>query len=398
MPRYSYEGTHLNGDRAAGIVRAADTEALRLHLFGQGIIASQIVETLHPVEQEFLAFYKGNELTRMTRQLSLLLKSKIPALEAFSLVIDQAGDQRLRRVFAEIYRQLESGKSVADSLAIFRGIFTDVYRSMVYAGEVSGQLDTAFERIADYRERSEALTRKVRAALTYPVMVLFVAALVISVLFLYVIPIFVSMYENFGVTIPSLTQTIIDISAFFQNQIMLIIGLLVIILLISVVTMRTQRFQYEWDKLMYRIPFLSAIVVKTVTARFSRSMGELLLAGVDIVHATEIAAQSTGNRYVIERLEAVKSDLIIGQSLTIACEKLQLFSKPLLRLIASGEKTGQLGEMLVRSAEYYEAELSIQLQTLTTLLEPIVIVVLGLIISVILIAMYLPLFGLVDAI
>jgi len=290
---------------------------------------------------------------------------------------------------------VQSGRSLAESFRDYPILFDELYTSMIEAGESSGNLDFAFDSIATYREKHEAITRKVKSAMAYPLLVILVAIIVVFALVLYVVPVFSSMYENFDAELPALTQLVVQISNSLRGNMVYYVSGFVVLLAGLVGLSTTRKFQYMCHVLLMRMPFVGRITSKVVTARFARTMGSLLTSGVDILVALEIAAKTTGNRYVTSTVLPAGLQLVEGKSLTEALESTKVFPRAVLRLTASGEKTGQLGEMLTRAADYYDSETDAEITTITSLIEPIIIIMLGIFVAFILIAMYLPLFDLV---
>ena len=259
-------------------------------------------------------------------------------------------------------------------------------------------LDFAFENIASYREKHEAAARKIKSVLAYPLVVILVAILVVSALILYVVPVFSSMYENFNAELPALTQAVVGVSNSLRDNIVYYSLGIMLFGVLGIGVAVTSRFKYYSHMALVRLPILRNLTTKLVSARFCRTMGTLLTSGVDILLALQIAGKTTGNSYVAARIEPAGLHLVEGKSFTEAIRSTSLFPKAVLRLSASGEKTGQLGEMLSRAADYFESETDSEITTLTTLIEPALIVILGVFVAFILIAMYLPLFDLVGTI
>lgn len=398
MPRYTYSGRNMDGTSVQGQLAALDVSDLEAKLIERGIYLETSRPALTPFRQHLLRRFRAAELTRVTRQLQILLQSKVSVLEALDLVTDQIKDHSLRSIFGGVKAQVESGRTVAEALRDYPLLFDDLYTGMVEAGETSGRLDFAFDRIAGYREKTEATMRKVKSALAYPLLVILVAVCVVLALVLYVVPVFSSMYENFNAELPSLTRAVVGISTalranagyFITFAIMLLAGLFAATL--------TKRCRMIFDKLLVRTPLIRNLTIKIVSARFCRTMGSLLTGGVDILYALRISAKTTSNLYVTALLEPTELLLVEGKSLTDALQSVGMFPKAVLKLTASGEKTGQLGDMLSRAADYYESETDAEITTLTSLIEPMIIIILGGLVAFILIAMYLPLFELVGTV
>jgi type IV pilus assembly protein PilC len=397
MPRYRYSGKRIDGATVEGFTVASDRTDLEVHLMDQGIYLQSARLALNDWQQWLLRRFRASELTRVTRQLHILLQSKVTVVEALDLVVDQIKDRSLRSVFEGVLAQVESGRSLAESFRDYPVLFDDLYSSMAEAGESSGQLDFAFDNIASYREKREATTRKIRTAMAYPLLVIIVAMLVVFALVLYVVPVFSSMYENFNAELPALTRLIVGLSNIMRSYLVYILLAFVTVFVTGVWLSTTAGFQYRVHMMLVRTPLLRRLTIKIVTARFCRTMGTLLTSGVNILKALEIASKTTGNRFVSASLEPAGVQLVEGKSFTEAIASTGLFPKAVLKLSASGEKTGQLGPMLTRAADYYDSETDAEITTITSLIEPIIIIFLGVLVAFILIAMYLPLFDLVNA-
>jgi len=398
MQKYQYSGKTLDGKPVSGVINAIDSTDLESKLMNQGVFVLEYGPASSRLRQTIIHFFKQTEITRITRQMSLLLSSEVAILEVLELIREQINDRTLKQMFDDINKQIEAGRSVADAFGAYPVVFDTSYVSTIRAGESSGRLGLAFDRVATYREKSEEVTKKIRSALAYPLLVVFVAVLVILALVIYIVPVFSSMYENFGAELPVLTQKVVGVSNFFRETIGYWLGLVFLLIITIPLLSLSARVKYIWHKSLTRIPLIGSLVVRVITARFSRTMGSLLSSGVDIIYALEIASKSTGNTYVETKLQPAQNQLAEGKSFTGVIEETNIFPKAMLRLTASGEKTGRLGEMLTRTADFYEKETDNQITTVTSLVEPIIILILGIFIAFILMAMYLPLFDLVQVV
>lgn len=395
MSTYRYTGKHADGSHVEGTLTASDPSDLELRLLNRGINLEKSALSFDPWQRFVLQRFRRSEVTRITRQISLLLKSQISVLESLQLACEQVNDKALRQVFETIIRHVEGGRSVAQALGDYPFLFDKLYVSMVEAGELSGKLDFAFDTVATYREKYEQVTKKVKSALAYPALVVLVAILVVFALVLYIVPVFSSMYENFGAELPVLTGKVVAASAFLRESVWYWLMAIAALGGLTVAGSNSLSVRTGIDRYLLRVPLLKTLLVKIITARYCRTMGSLLNSGVDILAGLQIAARTTGNLHAGKQLQPVELALAQGKSLTESLEACGLFPKAMLRLTASGEKTGQLGEMLTRAADYYEGQTETELATLTTLVEPIIIVLLGVFIAFVLITIYLPLFDLV---
>lgn len=397
MPKYRFLGKRLDGATEEGTFSAVDPGELQTKLLDRGVFLNEYSPEIGGVRQFEMKILKRSEITRITRQLGILLKSRLQLVESLELVCDQIGDRRLRAVFGAIKGSVELGKSLTDSLRAYPGLFDELYVSMVESGELSGKLDFALEKIADYRENYETTVNKLRSALAYPALVVTVAVLAALALMLYVVPVFSSMYENFGAELPSLTRKVVAVSTLLKSSweywiLGLALGLSGLVLLVS-----RPRVRLRFDRVVLGAPIVGKLIVKVVAMRFCRTMGSLLTAGVDIIHAIRVASRTTGNAYARKSFAPVEVEVAEGKTLTEALSKIAFLPKPVLRLSGSGEKTGELGQMMTHAADFYEKETNTDVGTLTSLIEPAIIILLGIFIAFILVALYLPLFDLVSA-
>ncbi len=398
MPRYTYTGTLLDGQEVKGVLLAENPSDLEIKLVNRGITVAQVRPALSKIGQLSIKYLKAGEITKSTRQLAILLKSKIPLIESLSLVSEQIKDKSLRTIFRDIIKQVESGRSLAKAFSEYPLVFDELFTSMIEAGEISGNLEFSFDKLADYREKSEAMGRKVKSALAYPALVVAVAILVVFVLILYVVPVFSSMYENFGAELPKLTRYVVQISEYIRSSFWYWLSGMIVLSAAFLFFSASKQFRLLLERVSLKIPYVGGLVTKLISARFSRTLGSLLTAGVDIIYGLEVSTKSMGNLYATSLLANSGSQLMEGKTLTSVLDQTRIFPRTMLRMVESGEKTGQLGEMLTYAADFYEHETNSEISTLTTLIEPVVIIILGAFIAFILVAMYLPLFELVGTI
>ena len=398
MAQYHVLGRHLDGSEWRGDIRAEGTAELEAALLNRGIFIEDTVRSFDWWQKLLLQLLKRAEITRLTRQIGLLLESELPIIEVLALVRDQTGDRVVQDVLSDISGQVERGKPVAESFARYPALFDTLYISMLQAGESSGDLDRVFEQVADYREKREAVMGKVRSAMAYPLLVVTVAFVVVTALILYVVPVFASMYDNFGAELPALTQSVVGLSDNLRAYAGYWICGLAVLIGLGTTASLSDRARLWTHRLVFSIPSVGRLTRRVITARFCATMGSLLQSGVDIITAVGISSQTTGNMYVERRLRPVQDLLAQGKSFTESLASSAVLPKAVLRLTASGEKAGRLAHMLLRAAKYYERETEIQLSMLTSLMEPVIIIVLGGIIAFVLVAMYLPLFDLVGAV
>ncbi|MCX6826001.1 MAG: type II secretion system F family protein [candidate division Zixibacteria bacterium] len=395
MVYYRYWGKDLSGAKAEGLKRAKNPDDLESQLVEEGIFLKSftrrsigIITTLH-------GWSKKPEITHLTRRLAVLISSGIPILEAVQSIKELIDDRRLGAIFDEIISGIEAGESLHAAFGKYPEYFDTIYISLLETGEVSGTLDKSMERIASYRERAETISKKIRAAMAYPSLVLFVSFAVIFALVAYIIPIFSSMYSGFGMELPGLTQKIVGFSDLLKNSIWPVLFILLIIIVSFVGAYPTKRFKLIIGMILLKLPILKRISLKLATARFCRTLGTLLTSGLPLITAIPVAIKTSGNKFIQRRLERVPERLAEGTSLADTLMESKIFPRTVIRMTSVGESTGRLGEMFTRMADFFEAEVDTEITTMTSLIEPIVIIGLGLVIAVILLAMYLPLFDLI---
>lgn len=397
MPKYQYTGKYLNGQNAEGTLKANSPHQLQDLLLKRGVFLSSYIVAKSRLSQYILRGLRGKDVTRMTRQLAALAESSITFKESLESVREQITDKNLGEITDNIISSIESGRSIADSFRQFPIFFDTLFTSMLEAGEVSGTLDISLDRIASYRERTEETNKKIRSALAYPLLVLAVTILVIFIMVIYIIPIFATMYANFGTELPKLTQYVVSSSEWMRENTGIFFICIFLILIGTVFSFMNESVRYLFSAIQLKIPLIGRIQRKIINARFARTLGTLLQSGVSMLFSVEIAVKTTGNVFVQKKLSQMASVLSQGKSFTETASGFSIFSRTVIRMAAAGEKTGQLGKLLSKAADFYESEVDHEIGTLTTLFEPLIIVFLGVFIAFILVAMYLPLFDLMNA-
>ncbi|MCK5126288.1 MAG: type II secretion system F family protein [candidate division Zixibacteria bacterium] len=396
MPKYRYIGKLVDGQNVEGMLKADSPEDLQNILLKIGVFLTSYTISKSVINQYITRSLRSNDITRMTRQLAALSESGITFKDSLESVKEQITDKTLNEMLNDIAASVDSGRSIADSFRQFPVFFDTLFTSMIEAGEISGTLDVSLDRIATYRERSDDTNKKIRSALSYPLLVLMVTLLVVFVLVIYIIPIFASMYENFGTELPKLTQYVVAISEWAQDNIYVFLIALIIGAVGIILSILNSRVRYFISAIQLRIPFVGRILKKIINARFARTLGTLLQSGVPTLFSVEIAIKTTGNAYIQQKISDLTMLLSQGKSFTDTIGNYPVFSKTVIRMAAAGEKTGQLGKMLSKAADFYESEIDHEIGTLTTLFEPMIIIFLGVFIAFILVAMYLPLFDLMS--
>lgn len=399
MGKYKYQGFASDGKKIEGSIEADSEKEARKLLRRQSIRATKLsAPSIFELDLgEYLADkgltrpFGQPELMRFTRQLAILINAGVPILESLEILEQQEKNPALKKVVRNVSVQVEEGKSLYDAMLGQMG-FTKLYCSLVRAGESAGILDSILNKLAEFLEKAEKLKKQVKSALTYPVIVVIVGIAVVFGLMTFVVPQFVGILQESGQEIPWVTQTVIDISEFFQNYTLLLIVGLFSASMIFVNYIKTTAGKKQWDLITMKAPLFGMLVIKGNLGSFTRTLATMLSAGVPIIDALEICIETLDNTQIAKDLEKVRRAVIEGKSITDPLKRIRYFPPLVTQMIKVGESTGNLDQMLVKVADVFEEEVEELVQNLTKLIEPIILVVLGGIIGFVLIAMYLPIF------
>lgn len=398
MPRYSYKGKSVAGKAVEGELEAENLGA------AQALVKKRRIKDATVRKAGGGGFQIGTgiglkDLSRFTRQFSAMNQAGLPLIQCLDILSEQTENKALAQRIRKISTDIQGGGTLAESMEKHKPVFSELYCQMVRAGEAGGILDTILSRLADYQEAAEALRRKVKGALTYPVMVAIVAIGAVFALMTLVVPVFANMFKDMGGQLPTPTRVVMAISDFLKHNLWWILILIVgaVIGLLQAIK-RSPRFKYFWDGLMLKLPLFGDLQRKSAVARFCRTLGTLLSSGVPILDALTVTARTSGNVVleagIFRTVEAISG----GQSIAEPLKATGVFPPMVIQMIAVGERTGGLSDMLTRVSDFYDTEVEAAVDSLTSMLEPLVIVVLGGIIGAVLIAMYLPMFEMAGSI
>ncbi|HRE54246.1 MAG TPA: type II secretion system F family protein [Candidatus Competibacter sp.] len=397
-PTFKWEGTDKRGARIKGELRAANQSMIKAELRRQGIIPLRVRKKSKPL----LAFgdsIKSKDIMLFTRQLCTMLGSGIAVVQALDMVGNSNRKPKVKELILNIKGDVESGTSLSKAMAKHHLYFDDLYCSLVHAGEEAGVLEVLLDKIATYLEKSEALKAKVKKALTYPAIVLVFAFVVTAILLIFVIPTFEDLFKGFGAELPALTRFVIQVSQAFQEYWYLILGAPIVAIVSFIqARKRSEAFRKWLDRMVLKLPLIGDLVATAANARFARTLSTLFSGGVPLVDAMVSVAGATGN-YVYEKAVLDMRDAVsIGQQLNFAMRQSSLFPDMVIQMVAIGEEAGSLGDMLAKVADFYEAEVDQKVDTLTTMIEPLLMAFLAGIVGTLVIAMYLPIFKLASAV
>jgi type IV pilus assembly protein PilC len=394
---FRWEGRDKKGKRLKGRSLAPDEAALRADLRRQGIAPSRIRKQSNMMKSG--GRVKPMDIAVFSRQLATMLAAGIPLVQGFEIV--GAGHEKpaMQRLILDIKSDVEGGTSLHEALAKHPLYFDDLYINLVEAGEQAGALEGLLDKIASYKEKTEALKKKVTKALFYPAAVLVVAIVVTTILLIFVIPQFESLFKGFGADLPAFTQMVVNMSKFMQHQ-GWIVGIVAggAIYGFMYFHKRSRNMRRALDRMALKLPIIGPILVKSAIARFARTLSTMFAAGVPLVEAMQSVAGATGNIVYEEGTLRMKDEVATGQRLQRAMENTGLFPNMVVQMIAVGEESGSLDTMSSKVAEFYEAEVDNAVDSMASLMEPMIMAVLGVLVGGMVIAMYLPIFKLGQAI
>lgn len=388
---YEWEGKDRNGKIVRGEVRAGGEAMVNATLRRQGILVSKVKKRRLSGGKSI----KQKDIAIFTRQLSTMMRAGVPLLQAFDIVARGSPNPKLTRLLNEIRGDVETGTSLSTAFRKHPMYFDALYCNLVEAGEAGGILEALLDRLAIYQEKSVALKNKIRGALMYPIGVMVVAFIVLAVIMIFVVPAFKDVFKSFGADLPAPTLAVIAMSEFFVSYWYLIFGFLgggTYFFLQS--WKRSEKMQKTMDRLLLKIPIFGDLLYKSAVARWTRTLSTMFAAGVPLVEALDSVGGASGNAVFAEATEQIQRDVSTGSSLTTSMQSTNIFPSMVLQMSSIGEESGSLDHMLSKAAEFFEDEVDEMVKGLSSLMEPIIIVILGTMIGGIVVAMYLPIFKL----
>ena len=400
MPVFAYAGRALGGQAARGELSAADRNAAIVQLRTQGITVASIEEKkkAKALTEKRRKRITDKDLVVFTRQFATMIDAGLPLVQCLEILSAQVDNRSFGKVLNDVKMDVESGMTYADALKRQPKVFDNLYANMVSAGEAGGTLDVILQRLAKQMEKNAKLKGQVKSAMVYPAAILGIAVIVVSVLLVWVIPIFAKMFADFGGALPGPTQLVINMSEIMQKYIIFIlIGLGGLFWLLRRYY-KTPKGRLHIDATALKMPVLGDLIRKISVARFTRTLGTLIQSGVPIMDSLEIVAHTAGNKVVENSVLAARTSVGEGKTLADPIQKSGVFPPMVVQMISVGEATGALDAMLAKIADFYDDEVDTAVAALTSLLEPALMVFLGTVIGFIVIAMYLPIFKLASAI
>jgi len=388
---FAWEGKDKNGKIVRGELRAASETVVRTTLRRQGILVTKTKKQGRGKGGKVT----DKDITLFTRQLATMMKSGVPLLQAFDIVGKGASNPAVGKLLMEIKTDVETGSALNQAFRKYPLYFDQLYCNLVEAGEAAGILDSLLDRLATYKEKTQAIISKIKSALFYPIAVIVVAFVVTAVIMIFVVPSFKKVFAGFGADLPGPTLVVMAISDFFVEYWYLIFGAVGGGIYAFLYTWkRSEAMQIFMDKLVLRLPIFGPVIRKATLARWTRTLSTMFAAGVPLVEALDSVGGASGNYIYREATKQIKAEISTGSSLTVAMQNANVFPSMVIQMIAIGEESGQLDAMSGKVADFFEAEVDDAVASLSSLMEPLIMVVLGVLIGGIIVAMYLPIFKL----
>jgi len=388
---FEWEGKDKNGKIVRGEIRAGGEAVVSASLRRQGILVNKVKKRRSSGGRAI----KQRDIAIFTRQLATMMKAGVPLLQAFDIVARGSPNPRLTKLLTDIRSDVETGTSLSAAFRRHPMHFDALYCNLVEAGEAGGILEALLDRLAIYQEKTMALKSKIKSALMYPVAVIVVAFIVLTVIMIFVIPAFKDVFKSFGADLPTPTLVVIALSEFFVKWWWLIFGLLLGGLYFFFESWkRSEKMQMTMDRLLLKVPVFGDLINKSVIARWTRTLSTMFAAGVPLVEALDSVGGASGNAVYAKATEQIQKDVSTGSALTTSMTATGIFPTMVLQMTAIGEESGSLDHMLGKAAEFYEEEVDEMVKGLSSLMEPFIIVILGVLIGGIVVSMYLPIFKL----
>jgi len=396
MPQFTYTARSTNGELKSATIDAPNRDEVVKQLKQQRLNIVKIDEG-SATKRKRGGRIKMRDIVIFTRQFSTMINAGLPIVQALDILATQSENPALKDVTRQVVFDVESGNTVADALRKHPAAFTDLYVNMVAAGEAGGILDTILMRLAVFMEKNDALIRKVKGAMIYPSVIMSVAAIAITVLLVFVIPTFQTMFASAGIALPLPTRVVIGMSHILKTYWYVFIGVIVGAFFSIRRFYATANGKLSIDRMLLKAPVLGDVLRKSAVSRFTRTLGTLISSGVSILDGLEITAKTAGNRVIQDAIMESRSSIAGGETIAAPLKKSQVFPPMVISMIAVGEQTGGLDEMLSKIADFYDEEVDAAVSGLLALMEPVMIVFLGVIVGGMVVAMYLPIFDMVNA-
>jgi len=400
MPIYKWEGKTLKGVIKKGEMEAGTEGAIRIHLRQQNIIPTKISAKGKEItiSLPFGKKVQQRSIAIFTRQLATMIDAGLPLVQSLEILASQQDNKIFKGILREIREDVEGGSTFAGALKKHPGVFNDLYTNLVVAGEEGGILDNILNRLANYIEKAEALKKKVKSALVYPSVIITVAVAVVMILMIFVIPVFEQMFSSAGQNLPLPTLIVVMISKFVRKYVFIVVPALILGFFLLRKYHQTESGKILMDRFLLKAPVFGELFRKIAVARFSRTLGTLVSSGVPILDGLNIVSKTAGNKVIETAILNARASIREGETIAEPLGRSNIFPPMVIQMISVGESTGALDSMLTKIAEFYEDEVDVAVGNLTSMLEPLLMIFLGVVIGGVVIAMYLPIFQMASAV
>lgn len=398
MPTFTYSARNTAGVIQRGEIDLPSRAEVNRHLARQRLIPIKVTEKKGSINITFGTGITTRDIVIFTRQFATMINSGLPLVQSLDIQAKQAENAALKKVVEAVLYDVESGNTLADALRKHPKVFTNLYTNMVAAGEAGGILDVILLRLATFLEKNDALARKIKGAMVYPGVILSVAVIAVAVLLIFVIPTFQNMFSSAGIALPGPTRLVIFLSESLQMYWWAIFGGIAAVIFLIRQYYKTSGGQLVIDKIMLRFPIFGDLLRKTAVARFTRTLGTLVSSGVSILDGLEITAKTAGNRVIHDAIMRSRASIAGGETISAPLRESGVFPPMVVQMINVGEQTGGLDEMLTKIADFYDDEVDTAVEALLSAMEPVMIVFLGVVVGGMIVAMYLPIFDMINAV
>jgi len=390
---FAWEGTDKKGKKVKGETNAANPSVVKADLRRQGIKPLKVSKKSALLSSAKKKKIIAKDIAVFMRQLATMMSAGVPLVQSFEIIGRGHENPSMQELVLTIKADVESGSTLASALAKHPLYFDELVCNLVVAGEQAGILEGLLDKIATYKEKTEALKAKIKKALTYPTAVIVVAFVVTAILLIFVVPTFQELFEGFGADLPAFTQMVVSLSEWMQaNWWLALLGVVGSVYGFSQAKKRSPRFAHALDRIMLKVPIVGEILTKAIIARYARTLSTMFAAGVPLVEAMESVAGAAGNALYTEGILQMRDNVATGQQLQLSMTQTGLFPNMVVQMVAIGEESGSLDTMLAKVADFYEQEVDDMVDNLSSLLEPLIMAVLGILVGGLVVAMYLPIF------
>lgn len=398
MATFTYSARSLAGELQTGTVDLPSRDEVVNYLRRQKLIPIKVEQKAAGLPLNLGSGISTRQIVIFTRQFATMINAGLPLVQSLDILAKQSESKALRKVIEQVLYDVEAGNTLADSMRKHQSAFSDLYVNMVAAGEAGGILDVILLRLATFLEKADALRRKIKGAMIYPAVILVVAAAAVATLLIFVIPTFENMFASAGVPLPLPTRIVIQMSGLLQSYWWALIAGILLAGFAIRQTYRTPAGQLAIDRMLLRVPLIGNLLRKAAIARFTRTLGTLVSSGVSILDGLEITARTAGNRVLHDAIMSSRASIAGGETISEPLKRSGVFPPMVVQMINVGEQTGGLDEMLTKIADFYDDEVDSAVEALLSAMEPIMIVILGVVVGGMIVAMYLPIFDMINAV